>query len=124
MTNLGCGFNRSTQHSGLFGKMEIANCRPVREKYLRTGAGCDRMRFERTIKKYSTIRVSIGFLVKMDFQRFKISAVVAGLTLLALPAHGETRVCAATNVTVTYQQEEHAELVCSAAQKATALFND
>jgi hypothetical protein len=82
------------------------------------------MRFERTIKKCSTIRVSIGFLVKMELQRSKITAVVAGLTLLALPAHGETRICGAANVTVTYQQEEHAELACSAAQKATALFND
>jgi len=82
------------------------------------------MRFERTIKKCSTIRVSIGFLVKMELQRSKIAVVVAGLTLLALPAHGETRVCDAANVAVTYQQEEHAELACSAVQKATALFND
>jgi len=82
------------------------------------------MRFERTIKKCRTIRASIGFLAKMGRKRSKVAPVVAGLTLLALPAHGETRVCEAANVTVTHQQEAHAELTCSAVQKATALFND
>lgn len=72
----------------------------------------------------SCLPISIGFPAKMELQRSKITAVVTGQTLLALPAHGETRICGAVNVTVTYQQEEHAELVCSAAQKATALLND
>ena len=72
----------------------------------------------------SCLPISIGFPVKMELQRSKITAVVAGQTLLALPAHGETRICGAANVTVKYQQEELAELACSAAQKATALFND
>ena len=72
----------------------------------------------------SCLPISIGFPAKMELQRFKITAVGAGQALLALPAHGETRICGAANVTVTYQQEEHAELACSAAQKATALFND
>ncbi|NNE79442.1 MAG: hypothetical protein HKN18_04135 [Silicimonas sp.] len=46
------------------------------------------------------------------------------MALLASPAPSETRLCESSNVTVSFQLEEHAELVCDAVQKAKVLFEN
>ena len=56
--------------------------------------------------------------------KITFNAIVASLALLAAdPSFADTRSCGVPNVTVTFQQTADGELVCSAVQQATMLFD-
>ena len=54
----------------------------------------------------------------------EIAIMITGLALLSSPASSKTRLCESENVTVSFQLEEHAELVCKGVRKAKVLFEN